>query len=136
MTLNRTIYKDYTTSLERSSTTGLKLSQSPGWAGYRPTRSDFSRYSSQQLQRKARSWIRPRSLETAPMRYTVKYTFALTCPRDSSRIQKLACMPPANENVLPRQEMDNKIWGSSGTPKRRQLYTILSPNTNNQTHKL
>ena len=45
-------------------------------------------------------------------------------------------MSPAKENVLPRQEMDNKKRESSGTPNRRQLHTTLSPNTNNQTHKL
>ena len=45
-------------------------------------------------------------------------------------------MSPAKENVLPRQDMDNKKWGSSGSPNRRQLSTTLSPNTINQTHKL
>ena len=46
-------------------------------------------------------------------------------------------MSPAKENVLHRQEMDNKKRGSSGTPIiRRQLHTTLSPNINNQTHKL
>ena len=50
--------------------------------------------------------------------------------------KKLACISPAKENVLPRQEMDNKKRGSSGTPNRRQLHTTLSHNTNNQTHKL
>ena len=43
-------------------------------------------------------------------------------------------MSPAKENVLPRQEMDNKKRGSSGIPNRRQLHTTLSPNTTNQTH--
>ena len=43
-----------------------------------PTISEFSRYSAQQLQRKNRSWLRSMSLETAHMRYTAKYTFALT----------------------------------------------------------
>ena len=32
--------------------------------------------------------------------------------------------------------MDTKKGGSSGTPNRRPLPTILSPNPNNQTHKL
>ena len=45
-------------------------------------------------------------------------------------------MYPAKENVLPRQEMDNKKRGSSGSPNRGQLHTTLSPNTINQTHKL
>ena len=45
-------------------------------------------------------------------------------------------MSPAKENVLPRQEMDNKKRGSSGSPNRGQLHTTLSPNTINQTHKL
>ena len=45
-------------------------------------------------------------------------------------------MSSAKDNVLPRQEMNNKKRGSSGTPNRRQLQATLSPNTNNQTHKL
>ena len=45
-------------------------------------------------------------------------------------------MSPAKENVLPRQEMDNKKRESSGSPNRGQLHTTLSPNTINQTHKL
>ena len=45
-------------------------------------------------------------------------------------------MPLAKENVLPRQEMDNKKMGSSGTSNRSQPHTTLSPNTKYETHTL